>query len=441
LLCLVLLSSCAKNHEEPGELPDTGDVKESLIESTETDTPPVESIPAETIPNETLPTETLPNETLPPETEETTGEEENIGGGNIGDMLMPRYSPLVDIVVCKDGTFTEEYYKYMDDYDSLAIELGRGRPSLIYYIVHATGADREDIEKYYKAIEVEDVPERIYQGLLTDDLIESMQLLKYDNAFYTNGKLYNIYDVYEQYTSKSLTFDINDPVYDEVWENIISYISQKNVTDSINPNILEFIKEHTQKTTPPETTAPETTAPVDDTPAEYIISEDGSIIYTPKYYSGSYRVYDFVDYDDEEMGDYYREMYPSKAYNENVNIELEFTVELDKTVYKAGDSFWIGFKALNVGEPFMYIDCWGAYFESQLVHSEDSGYIFRSDYYFYGRDLPDADAFETLIETGETRVDAIPYTVTEDTPLGKYDLYVYFSGYILKVNDALEIVE
>ena len=194
------------------------------------------------------------------------------------------------------------------------------------------------------------------------------------------------------------------------------------------------------ETDKPETDAPETT-PVDDTPAEYIISEDGSIIYTPKYYSGSYRVYDSVDYDDEEMGDYYREMYPGKAYNENVDIELKFTAEIDKTDYKAGDSFWISFEALNVGEPFMYIDCWGGYFDSQLVHSEDSGYIFHSDYYFYGRDLPDADAFETLIETGETRVDAIPYTVTEDTPLGKYDLYVYFSGYILKVNDALEIVE
>ena len=194
------------------------------------------------------------------------------------------------------------------------------------------------------------------------------------------------------------------------------------------------------ETDKPETDAPETT-PVDDTPAEYIISEDGSIIYTPKYYSGSYRVYDSVDYDDEEMGDYYREMYPSKAYNENVNIELEFTVELDKTVYKAGESFWIGFKAVNVGEPFMYIEYYGGYFDSWVKHSENSGIIFYSDYYIYGRPLPDIEGFEVLFETGEKRVDAIPYTVTEDTPLGKYDLYVYFGGYVLLVNDAFEIVE
>ncbi|MBE6616980.1 MAG: hypothetical protein E7627_03405 [Ruminococcaceae bacterium] len=192
---------------------------------------------------------------------------------------------------------------------------------------------------------------------------------------------------------------------------------------------LEIINEDSSPTLPPETTPPE---------------PDDNTVYTAEYYSGSYNGYDFVDYEDEEWGEYFKEMYPNKHFNDNVAIELEITYELEKTTFKHGEKFWISFTATNIGEPFMFIDHWAGYFNSRLVSTEHtatdgSDYIFHNDYYTDGRDMPDAEAFEDLFETGETRVDANPYTVTADTPSGSYDLYIYFNGFTFIVRDALEI--
>ncbi len=512
LLCLVLLSSCAKNYEEPGELPDTGDVEESLVKSNETDAPPVESTPDETSPQETTPPETNVPETTPAETDSTTVEGANLCP--IHSIDFHSYtSEMIDYVggqeqfiAWHDANMDKEsgiegcpyypnIYRFINYFEIPKSDLEAlcfAGPTYYYFDYNVEllyGSDFSAINQYYTShSEREDYREKLaslgrikldilnYAMSSTDEKMSSFFDSHCDNNILDtiNWSIADfvretgisksdiealIYDITNiEYPGGTLILNCFDFDFDYLYsdDNTISNTenSKAHTIQKINED-LRFCQQSpinipTNDVVAPETSIPETevsetkapeTVPVDDTPAEYIISEDGSIIYTPKYYSGSYRGYDFVDYDDEKLGAMFKEMYPSKAYNENVNIELKFTAELDKTVYKAGDSFWISFEAVNIGEPFMFIDHYAGYFDSLLVHSDNSDYIFRSNFYFDGRDLPDADAFETLIETGETRVDAIPYIVTEDTPLGKYDLYVYFSGYVLKVNDALEIVE
>ena len=235
LLCLVLLSSCVKNHEEPRVLPDTGDVKESIAESNEADTSSVESIPNETLPQETTTIETTPEQE----------DDEPIGGSHLGDELYSPYSGYVDTIIYKKGTFSEHYAQYIEEFVEMEGKWENDRPAVMYHLAQAMGLTRNDLEIYYAALGYENVPESIYAGLLADTLEESMQLLKTDYAFYHAGKLYTAYDIYNMQQSKSLTFDINDPVYDEVWESIHEYIS--SYPSIYDTRIMQFVEENLQQ--------------------------------------------------------------------------------------------------------------------------------------------------------------------------------------------------
>ena len=263
LMCLLVFSSCTvipdKQIDEtaPGTVDYTVDgtekpftvaleIDETLPYETEESVASETNVPETDIPEteapETAASETLPDETPTPP--ETTDVVDDIGGSHMGDMLYPRYVVYVDNVGSVDGTFSEEYWNYIPGYVAMEEEWGHSRPCILYYLVQETGADRANIERYFDARGIENVPERIYQGLLSDDPKEAMQLLKSDYSFYHDGNLYNVYDVYNMNASKSLTFDPSDAAYDEVWENIGNLMELTG--KSLDPNVEKFIVEHTK---------------------------------------------------------------------------------------------------------------------------------------------------------------------------------------------------
>lgn len=174
------------------------------------------------------------------ETEEKANEA--LGGTHMGDDLYSPYNGYVDTIVYKKGTFSENYAQYMTKFDEMEGKWNYNRPALMYYLVCEMNLTRNDLETYYTALGYENVPEYVYTGLLADSLEESMQLLKTEYAFYNNGKLYTIYDVYEMQETRTFAFDMNDAAYDTVWENINAYLNSEYAYD-VGENITQFVSQ------------------------------------------------------------------------------------------------------------------------------------------------------------------------------------------------------
>lgn len=167
-----------------------------------------------------------------------------IGGGHMGDELISPYIGLVDMVVYSSGTFSENYAKYMSEYDEKEGEWENNRPSVMYHLSKAMKLTREDLEEYFASLDIKYVSEDIYAGLLADSVEESMQLLKSKYAFYSDGKLYTIYDVYssEKVLSGQGSIDFTVKEYDQVWLNIDEYLDSPYAYD-VGNDIRDFVDE------------------------------------------------------------------------------------------------------------------------------------------------------------------------------------------------------
>ena len=169
---------------------------------------------------------------------EVEAPKEAIGGEHMGDELISPYSGYVDTIIALENTFSEQYYLYIGDF--LETKWDNNRPALMYHLAREMKLTRDDIETYFTALGCENVPESVYSGLLADTLEESMQLLKTEYAFYNNGKLYTIYDVYEMNKAKTLTFDVTSAEYDSVWESINTYLNSEYAYE-VGENITQFV--------------------------------------------------------------------------------------------------------------------------------------------------------------------------------------------------------
>lgn len=156
--------------------------------------------------------------------------------------LRPIYCNYVDGYSNTKGTFTERIGNYMYEFLKMEGKWDHDRPSLFFHLVKAMGLTRADLEEYYLAVGCENVPEYVYEGLLANTLEESMQILKSEYAFYNDGKLYNFYDVFEMYKTNTFAFDVKDPVYDTVWDNINEYLSVPHEGIVYGEKIIEFAR-------------------------------------------------------------------------------------------------------------------------------------------------------------------------------------------------------
>ncbi len=184
--------------------------------------------------------------TNPDTHKEDVGTDLPIGGDHMGDDLFSPYVALVDMVVYSKGTFSENYGAYMSEFDEMEGKWQNDRPSVMYHLSKTMNLTREDLEKYYASLDIENVPEDIYVGLLADSVEESMKLLKSKYAFYYDGKLYTVYDVYlldcTQSVSSDIPFDPTAEEYDQVWLNIDEYLDSPNAYD-VGDNIREYVDE------------------------------------------------------------------------------------------------------------------------------------------------------------------------------------------------------
>ena len=167
-----------------------------------------------------------------------------IGGDYMGDELISPYVAIVDMVTYSKGTFSENYGRYMSEFDEMEGKWENNRPSVMYHLSKAMNLTREDLEEYFVSLDIQNVPENIYAGLLADSVEESMQLLKSKYAFYCDGKLYTVYDVYS--ASKTLSdknpVDFTDEEYDQVWLNIDEYLDSPYAYD-VGEGIRTFVDE------------------------------------------------------------------------------------------------------------------------------------------------------------------------------------------------------
>ncbi len=196
------------------------------------------------LPDETrAPYESVDSQYGSEDTQNNLGTDEPpVAGEHMGDELYSPYIGYVDGVVYRKGTFSENYAKYMGKFDETEGEWEYDRPAVMYYLTQEMELTREDLETYYAAVGYENVPEYVYEGLLTDSLEESMQLLKSDYAFYNNGKLYTVYDIYtsSKISSKNDFIDFTAEEYDQVWLDIDKYLDSPYAYD-VGDNIRDFV--------------------------------------------------------------------------------------------------------------------------------------------------------------------------------------------------------
>ena len=119
----------------------------------------------------------------------------------------------------------------MSTFDEMEGKWEYNRPAVMYHLAREMNLTREDLEVYYTALGYENVPENIYEGLLAETLEESMQLLKTEYAFYNNGKLYTLYDIYKLDNENALPFNVDGDVYDSVWQSIDAYLKNPIAVD------------------------------------------------------------------------------------------------------------------------------------------------------------------------------------------------------------------
>jgi len=152
------------------------------------------------------------------------------------------------------------------------------------------------------------------------------------------------------------------------------------------------------------------------------------VMRTAEYYSGEFKT--------GHKGD----------FNNDVEVELEFSVELPQTVYRYGDKVTFLASVKNIGSAFMYFpnyvspDAFLRHEEYTNGKSYSSGY---TTYSIYRGDVPVPEEIpdEELCEVGDTWSNRVEIRIPENARTGMYDIMVFTHGYTAIVKDALEIIE
>jgi len=183
--------------------------------------------------------------TLSPTAAGTTDEITPAGGAHMGDKLYSPYNTLFDHIQFLPGTFAMDASPYIDRFiEEYEPNDGHDRPSVMYYLAQAMELTREDLEAYYKELGAFDqMTEDMYQGLLTDDLEESMQLLKTPYAFYRGGKLYTVYDLYEMQDAEPAGSFTRDAAYAGTWNAIWEYVSTPKTDLVLADDLIAYVEQ------------------------------------------------------------------------------------------------------------------------------------------------------------------------------------------------------
>lgn len=133
-------------------------------------------------------------------------------------------------------------------------------------------------------------------------------------------------------------------------------------------------------------------------------------------------------------------------FNSDVDIELEFSVELPQTVYRPGDTVTLIASVKNIGSAFMYFPNYGSpdAFLRREEYTNGKSYLSGyTTYSIYRGDvpLPEGVPDEELCEMGDTWSNRVEIRIPENALTGMYDILVFSHGYTAIVKDVLEIIE
>ncbi len=196
-------------------------------------------------------------------------------GGSVGLPYEEYYNPRVCGIIFIPDTcmeYSDELNNAFSTYEALykdKYSTGEYPPLVLYYI-QELNINREDFEEYnIKLLEnplslEHHCSEDIIDALYSTDENEQKRGLKSEYAVYSDGKIYNFYDL-EKLTEEELTgLDLTE----QEWADYIAKI--ETVMENMIPEhqkSLEFLRplagDATPTTTAPETTSPETTAELD----------------------------------------------------------------------------------------------------------------------------------------------------------------------------------
>jgi len=201
----------------------------------------ITGIPSETTFNNLIHDETnSPVEPLPYIAPEKISYEEYIQviidgamNGIYGFVLDGNYIYYADSIMNHPNTFawvprTSEMGECIQEYEkTYKYETGifkTTRPPVLYYVVQKMGITRDEIEQYNKELGIDAMPQELVDGLFVEDVNEAMQIFKSPFAFYGDGNVYNIYDIWKLSDEQIDSLNIADDEFIKTAELIIQYV-------------------------------------------------------------------------------------------------------------------------------------------------------------------------------------------------------------------------
>ncbi len=132
-------------------------------------------------------------------------------------------------------------------------------------------------------------------------------------------------------------------------------------------------------------------------------------------------------------------------FNDNITIELEFSAEVDRTVWRPGETVVVGADVKNIGSPFMYLPAYNSpdvCLEHEAYTNGRSAMRGYAVYTVYGDEqpIPEGIPTEELCETGDGWGHTVKITIPDNAFPGLYDIVIYSHGCTAVIKDAIEIL-
>ena len=154
----------------------------------------------------------------------------------MGDELYGKYIRYVDTMLFYDTTLdsfdfdeyaklTQEYEQYYRDAATMS-GYSLARPPLLYYCVKKLNLTQADINTYNNVRGLVNLPQKMIDSLFLEDENEAKKVFKSPYALYSDGKIYNVYEVMRLNDDEISNLKVNQDEMKEFIDNISNYIER-----------------------------------------------------------------------------------------------------------------------------------------------------------------------------------------------------------------------
>ena len=182
----------------------------------------------------------------------------DIGGEHMGDELFGLYIGYVDTMLFYDTTLdsfdfdeyaklTQEYEQYYRDATTMS-GYSLARPPLLYYCVKKLNLTQADINTYNNVRGLVNLPQKMIDSLFLEDENEAKKVFKSPYVLYSDGKIYNVYEVMRLKDDEISSLKVTQDEMKEFIDNISNYIerckkSNVNIMDIQYDAVDDFIQQ------------------------------------------------------------------------------------------------------------------------------------------------------------------------------------------------------